>query len=69
MKTSPISTRTLEHRLDSGFGALVLAGGASKQMGAAKAEADWLGIRVVDRVAALAAAAGPSLIPCVGARS
>jgi molybdopterin-guanine dinucleotide biosynthesis protein A len=48
---------------------LALAGGASIRMGADKAEADWLGIRAVDRIAALAAAVGASPIFCVGARS
>jgi len=40
------------------FGAIILTGGASRRMGADKAALDWDGQRAVDRVAALAAAAG-----------
>jgi len=40
------------------FGAIILTGGASRRMGADKAALDWDGQRSVDRVAALARAAG-----------
>ena len=40
------------------FGAIILTGGASRRMGADKAAQDWDGRRAVDRVAALAGAAG-----------
>lgn len=40
------------------FGAIILTGGASRRMGADKAALDWDGQRAVDRVAALAMAAG-----------
>jgi len=40
------------------FGAIILTGGASRRMGADKAALDWDGQRAVDRVAALASAAG-----------
>jgi molybdopterin-guanine dinucleotide biosynthesis protein A len=40
------------------FGAIILTGGASRRMGADKAALDWGGQRAVDRVAALAMAAG-----------
>lgn len=40
------------------FGAIILTGGASRRMGADKAALDWGGQRAVDRVAALARAAG-----------
>jgi molybdopterin-guanine dinucleotide biosynthesis protein A len=40
------------------FGAIILTGGASRRMGADKASLDWDGRRAVDRVAALASAAG-----------
>ena len=40
------------------FGAIILTGGTSRRMGADKAALDWDGQRAVDRVAALASAAG-----------
>jgi molybdopterin-guanine dinucleotide biosynthesis protein A len=40
------------------FGAIILTGGASSRMGADKALLDWNGQRAVDRVAAMATAAG-----------
>jgi molybdopterin-guanine dinucleotide biosynthesis protein A len=40
------------------FGAIILTGGASRRMGADKAALEWNGQRAVDRVAALATAAG-----------
>ena len=46
----------------------MLTGGGSVRMGADKAAADWLGIRAVDRVTALAAAVGAAPIFCVGTR-
>ena len=51
------------------FGALVLTGGASSRMGADKAALDWLGVRAVDRVMAIAEALGAAPIYGVGARS
>lgn len=47
-------------------GAMILTGGASRRMGAEKAALDWLGQRAVDRVAAVAAAAGLDPIVTVG---
>ena len=40
---------------DVKLGAIILTGGASSRMGADKAEALWLGVRAVDRVAARSA--------------
>jgi molybdopterin-guanine dinucleotide biosynthesis protein A len=54
--------------LERHLGGLVLAGGASVRMGSDKAVAEWLGVRAVDRVAALAASAAAAPIFCVGAR-
>jgi len=48
------------------LGGLVLAGGASSRMGFDKATADWLGMRAIDRVVALAGAAGANPVFCVG---
>ncbi len=51
------------------FGAIILTGGASSRMGCDKAEVLWLGVRAVDRVAALAMACGAGLVLTAGARS
>jgi len=48
------------------FGAIILTGGASRRMGADKASLDWDGLRAVDRVAALAAAAGAARVLTAG---
>uniref|UniRef100_B0SWR0 MobA-like NTP transferase domain-containing protein n=1 Tax=Caulobacter sp. (strain K31) TaxID=366602 RepID=B0SWR0_CAUSK len=48
------------------FGAIILTGGASRRMGADKALLDWDGQRAVDRVAALATAAGAALVLTAG---
>lgn len=50
------------------LGAIILTGGASSRMGADKAEAQWLGVRAVDRVAAIAADCGADPAITVGAR-
>ena len=50
------------------LGALVLTGGRSARMGADKAELDWLGVRAIDRVAAVAAAVGAEPVLSVGPR-
>lgn len=47
-------------------GAMILTGGASRRMGVEKAALDWLGRRAVDRVVAVAAAAGLQPILTVG---
>lgn len=49
------------------FGALILTGGGSTRMGRDKAALDWGGARAVDRVAALARAAGAVEVLSVGA--
>ena len=49
------------------FGALILTGGGSRRMGRDKAALDWGGVRAVDRVAALARAAGAQSVLTVGA--
>jgi molybdopterin-guanine dinucleotide biosynthesis protein A len=46
--------------------AVILVGGASSRMGQDKAALDWGGLRAVDRVAALARAAGAAPIVTVG---
>lgn len=48
------------------LGAMILCGGASSRMGADKAVLDWGGMRAVDRVAALARAAGAAIVVTVG---
>jgi molybdopterin-guanine dinucleotide biosynthesis protein A len=52
----------------SKLGGLILTGGASMRMGVDKAAVDWQGLRAVDRVAALAGAAGAAEVFTVGAR-
>lgn len=47
--------------------AVILTGGASSRMGEDKAAQDWGGLRAVDRVAALARAAGATEIVTAGA--
>lgn len=47
----------------------MLTGGASTRMGVDKASMDWLGLTAVERVAALAAAAGAKPVLTVGARA
>lgn len=49
------------------LGAMILTGGASSRMGADKATLAWDGVRAVDRVAALARAAGAENVVTVGA--
>lgn len=51
------------------LGAIILTGGASSRMGADKAEALWLGVRAVDRVADLAQRCGAGAVLTVGAGS
>ena len=51
------------------LGVIILTGGASSRMGADKAEALWLGVRAVDRVADLARRCGAARVLTVGARS
>lgn len=48
------------------LGAMILCGGASSRMGQDKAVLDWGGARAVDRVAALAQAAGAGVVLTVG---
>lgn len=48
------------------FGAIILTGGASRRMGVDKALLDWDGQRAVDRVAALATAAGAARVLTAG---
>ena len=48
------------------FGAIILTGGGSLRMGADKALLDWDGQRAVDRVAALAVAAGAARVLTAG---
>lgn len=47
------------------LGAMILSGGASRRMGADKAQLDWHGLRAVDRVAELARAAGAAHVVTV----
>jgi molybdopterin-guanine dinucleotide biosynthesis protein A len=49
------------------LGAIILAGGASRRMGADKASLDWNGRRAVDRLADLAAEAGCAFTVVAGA--
>lgn len=49
------------------LGALILAGGASRRMGADKATQDWCGRRAVDCVADLARAMGAQVVLACGA--
>jgi molybdopterin-guanine dinucleotide biosynthesis protein A len=49
------------------LGAIILTGGASSRMGEDKGAQDWRGRRAVDRVAALARAAGAEATVTVGA--
>lgn len=49
------------------LGAIILCGGASRRMGRDKAVLDWDGARAVDRVAALARAAGAQALVTAGA--
>lgn len=51
-----------------GLGAIILTGGASSRMGEDKAALDWAGLRAVDRVAALARAAGAQSVVTAGMR-
>jgi len=48
------------------FGAIILTGGASRRMGADKAALEWDGQRAIDRVAALARAAGAARVLTAG---
>lgn len=48
------------------LGAMILCGGASSRMGQDKAVLDWAGSRAIDRVAALARAAGAEVVQSVG---
>jgi molybdopterin-guanine dinucleotide biosynthesis protein A len=48
------------------LGAIILTGGASSRMGYDKASLDWGGVRAVDRVAALARAAGADAVLTAG---
>lgn len=48
------------------LGAMILSGGGSSRMGQDKALLDWVGLRAIDRVAAIAAAAGALAIYSVG---
>jgi len=63
----PLSADDQTH--GSGFGALVLTGGGSTRMGVDKAALDWLGLTAVERVAALAAAAGAAPVFTVGVQA
>ena len=49
------------------LGAIILCGGGSRRMGRDKALLDWDGARAVDRVAALARAAGAQALVTAGA--
>lgn len=49
-----------------GFGAIILAGGASRRMGADKALQMWGGVRAIDRVAELARSVGAEPVVTAG---
>ena len=51
---------------DARLGAIILCGGGSVRMGRDKALLDWGGVRAVDRVAALARAAGAEAVLTAG---
>ncbi len=71
-RSQPNQARPILRSIDDqllGFGALVLTGGGSTRMGADKAVMDWLGLTAVERVAALAAAAGAEPVFTVGMRA
>lgn len=51
---------------DARLGAIILCGGGSVRMGRDKALIDWGGVRAVDRVAALARAAGADVVLTAG---
>ncbi len=51
---------------DAPLGAIILCGGGSVRMGRDKALLDWDGVRAIDRVAALARAAGASVVLTAG---
>lgn len=66
-ETRPIPRPAPDQTQASAFGALVLTGGGSTRMGVDKAAMDWLGLAAVERVVALATAAGAAPVFTVGA--